>query len=247
MVVEGEAQLEQQPALQDAGGHARVADRAEQDRVVALELGEHLVRQRLAGGVVAAGAEVVLGALHLHVLRQRGLQDLEGLGGDLDADAVAGDHGQPDGGGCCHGPTVDNVSMGKLTSVRYVGRSAGSAAAPVQRLLQRLAGGGSCLGGGRRRSSGGGGCGSWRTPDRVVMRMVVVSGGRLRRDSEYSWRTTAVRMACGARKTLGHPTKFCLRPRAGCSYDVRPPRSAPLVPLRRRSAASARAAKNQGL
>ena len=44
VVVEGEAQLEQQPALQHAGGHARVTDRAEQDRVVLLELLELRVR-----------------------------------------------------------------------------------------------------------------------------------------------------------------------------------------------------------
>ena len=39
VLVEGEAELEQQAALEHAGRHARVADRAEQDGVVAGQLG----------------------------------------------------------------------------------------------------------------------------------------------------------------------------------------------------------------
>ena len=70
MVVEGEPQLQQQAALEHAAGHRRVADRAEQDRVVAAQLVEHRVGQRLAGRVPAPGAEVVLGGLELDVVRR---------------------------------------------------------------------------------------------------------------------------------------------------------------------------------
>ena len=68
VVVEREAQPQQQPALEDAAGHARVADGAEQDRVVAAQLVEHRVGQGLAGRVPAPGAEVVLGGLELDVV-----------------------------------------------------------------------------------------------------------------------------------------------------------------------------------
>ena len=89
MVVELEAQAQQQAALEDAAGHRRVADRAEQDRVVLAQLGEHRLRQQLAGGVPARRAEVVLGGLH------RGgdlVEHLERLADDLGTDAVAGHH-----------------------------------------------------------------------------------------------------------------------------------------------------------
>ena len=92
VVVEGEAELQQQPALQHAGRHGRVADRAEQDGVVALEGFELRVGKGLTGAVPALGAEVVLLGLQLHVLREDGGEDLEALGHDLLADAVTGDH-----------------------------------------------------------------------------------------------------------------------------------------------------------
>ena len=64
----GKAMLGQGRALKDVGiGEGQpfdraLADRAEQDRVVAAQLLQHGVGQRLPGGVVAPGAEVVLGA-----------------------------------------------------------------------------------------------------------------------------------------------------------------------------------------
>ena len=92
VLVEGEPQLEQQAALEHARRHGRVADGAEQDRVVAGQLGEHRVGQHLAGAVVAGGAEVVLGRLDAG---QHGVEDLEALRHHLGADAVAGDHRDP--------------------------------------------------------------------------------------------------------------------------------------------------------
>ena len=98
VVVELEAQPQQQAALEDAGRQVRVAglaaDRAEQDRVVLADLGEHGVGQHLAGREVALGAEVVAGLLELHAGRGRRLEDLERLGGHLRTDAVAGDDGE---------------------------------------------------------------------------------------------------------------------------------------------------------
>ena len=61
VVVELEPQPQQQTTLEDAARHGGVAHRAEQDRVVPADLLEHRVGQRLAGGVPASRAEVVLG------------------------------------------------------------------------------------------------------------------------------------------------------------------------------------------
>jgi hypothetical protein len=88
VVVELEAQPQQQAALEDAARHGGVADGAEQDRVVLLELGEHRFGQELTGGVPARGAEVVVGRLGAgHDL----LQHLQRLVDDLRPDAVSRD------------------------------------------------------------------------------------------------------------------------------------------------------------
>ena len=75
VVVELEAELEQQAALEDARRQVRVvglaADRSEQDGVVLADLAEHGVGQHLAGREVALGAEVVAGLLELHAVRGR--------------------------------------------------------------------------------------------------------------------------------------------------------------------------------
>ena len=98
VVVEGEAQRQQHAALEHAARHARVADGAEQDGVVAPQLLEHRVGQGLAGRVPAPGAEVVLGGVHLGpALRRHRGEDLEPLGNDLRADAVAADDGDVEG------------------------------------------------------------------------------------------------------------------------------------------------------
>lgn len=107
VVVEGEAELEQEAALQDTGRHGRVADRAQQDRVVRLELLEVGVGEGLTGGVVAPGAEVVLLRLQLHILRKHGGEHLEAFGHDLLADAVAGDDCEIEA--ARHGVTVRHV------------------------------------------------------------------------------------------------------------------------------------------
>ena len=64
------------------------------------QLLEDGVGQRLAGGVPAAGAEVVLGRVELGPGAARdGVEDLEALGDDLGADPVAADDGEVDGVG----------------------------------------------------------------------------------------------------------------------------------------------------
>jgi hypothetical protein len=91
VVVELEAELEQQAALEDAGGHRRVADRAEQDRVVLAELLEDGVGQQLTGPPPAGRTQVVGGGLDVRDDRP---QDLEALGHHLGTDAVSRDHCQ---------------------------------------------------------------------------------------------------------------------------------------------------------
>ena len=96
VVVQFEPQPQQQPALQHAAGHARVADRAEQDRIMPAQFVEHGVGQNLAGGVPAPGPEVVTRLLD-HDIGGRRAQHLKGLGHDFGAYPVAADHGEPDG------------------------------------------------------------------------------------------------------------------------------------------------------
>ena len=101
-VVEGEAQLQQQPALEHARGHARIADGAQQDRVVHGEARHVLVGERLARAVPAARAEVEVGGLDAHPGGlEGGAQGAQALGDDLLADAVALDDGELEDGGIC--------------------------------------------------------------------------------------------------------------------------------------------------
>jgi hypothetical protein len=97
-VIELEPQPEEQAALEHAARHARIADGTEQDRVVAPDLLKHRVRQRLAGAVPAARAQVVVGLVEGDS-RRRYPQHLERLGHHLGADAVAADDGKPDRSG----------------------------------------------------------------------------------------------------------------------------------------------------
>ncbi len=89
--VELEAHLQQETALDDAGGHVGGADGAEQDRVEAPQLVERGVGQDLAVAQVTLAAEVEVGRVELHA---GGAHHLQGLGGHLGADAVAADDGQ---------------------------------------------------------------------------------------------------------------------------------------------------------
>ncbi len=88
MVVELEPDPQQQAALEDPGRHGRVADGAEQDRVVLAQFAEHRVRQQFAGAVPAGGPEVVFGGHHA---RHDAPQDLEAFGNHLWTDAITGD------------------------------------------------------------------------------------------------------------------------------------------------------------
>ena len=88
MVVELEPDPQQQAAFQDPGRHRRVADGAEQDRVVVAQLAQHGVRQQLTGPVPAGGTEVVLGGLDAG---HDAPQHLETLGNYLGTDAITGD------------------------------------------------------------------------------------------------------------------------------------------------------------
>ena len=69
-------------------GHTRIAERADEDGV---ERSQRVVAVR---GNRLAGREVVIGAPRqvMEIDAADRLEDLHGLGGDLLADAVAGDH-----------------------------------------------------------------------------------------------------------------------------------------------------------
>ncbi len=91
MVVQREPHVQQQAALQHAAGHRGIADGAQQDCVVALELVDEAFRQSLARRVVAPRAQVVLGPLHPG---QHRVEHLQRLGDDLRTDAVTGDNSE---------------------------------------------------------------------------------------------------------------------------------------------------------
>ena len=94
VVVHDEPQGQEHTALEDPGRNGRVADRPEQDRVVAAQLLDDRIREELARLVVTTRTQVVLRRLHVEISGRRdGGQDLQGLDDDLGADAVAGDEG----------------------------------------------------------------------------------------------------------------------------------------------------------
>ena len=134
-MVELEAQPQQESALEDPGRQVRVAraaaDRAEQDRVVLPDLGEHGVRQHLAGGEVALGAQVVARRLELGRAGGGPLEHLQRLGGDLGADPVARDHGELDG-------AVREASLGGMRSNLVVVGPLAAVVSQVKRLLHGL-------------------------------------------------------------------------------------------------------------
>ncbi len=99
VVVELEAQLQQQPALDvrvlqpRVAGHS--ADGAEQDRVVRLDRVEVGVGERVAGLEEARGAQREAGLVEADAAAcGRGIQHLLRLGDHLGTDAVTGDDGQ---------------------------------------------------------------------------------------------------------------------------------------------------------
>ena len=91
VVIQGEPHGQQQATLEHAAGHRWIADGAQQDCVVRLELVDHALGQGLPGLVVALGTHVVLGALDT---RPHDIEDLQCLADDLGADAVTGDDGE---------------------------------------------------------------------------------------------------------------------------------------------------------
>jgi len=89
-----EAQAQQQALLEHARSHVGVADRAEQDGVEAPQLLDRSVRQHLAGAQVTLAAEVVVPGLVPEAFKPRhGLQRLQRLGGHLGARPVSWNHG----------------------------------------------------------------------------------------------------------------------------------------------------------
>ena len=90
-LIEREAQLDKQTAFEDTGLDARVADGAEEDRVLLADGLEVLVGQQGAIAQIALGAEIVISELELDFitggLDEGGLR----LGRDLLADAISGD------------------------------------------------------------------------------------------------------------------------------------------------------------
>ena len=100
VLVQPEPRLQQQIAFQHPRLDARVADRAEEDRVEAAQPLELVVGQRVARAQVAVGPEIEFDQVERRVA-PHGIEHLEALADDLRARAVAPDH--PDAIGTRHG------------------------------------------------------------------------------------------------------------------------------------------------
>ena len=93
VVVEREAQLEEQPSLEDAGGDGGVSDRSQEDGVVALDGLKIVVRECVAGGMPAPRPQIEVGrGVGDGAVGQNSVEDLQALGYDLLADPVPGDY-----------------------------------------------------------------------------------------------------------------------------------------------------------
>ena len=118
VVVEGEAQLQEHFAFDEAGGNlaaARVCtDGAEEDRVVLLEGVHGGVGQGFTGFQPVLGAELVVGGGYGDVFELAGAgEDALGFGNDFGADAVAGDDGEVDATCFSHASTVIRAAGGR--------------------------------------------------------------------------------------------------------------------------------------
>ena len=91
VMVELEPDPQQQTAFQHAAGHRRIADRAEQDRVVCAQFVEHGIGQHLAAGVVSPRSQVVARLLYAG---HHGVEHFDGLADHLRTDAVTSDDRQ---------------------------------------------------------------------------------------------------------------------------------------------------------
>ena len=92
VLVEAEAEVEQQLAFEDAGLHVGVADGAEEDAVELAELVEAVGGEGFAGLEVAVAAPVEVGELELEaVLLGDCLEDFDAFGRYFRAGAVAAD------------------------------------------------------------------------------------------------------------------------------------------------------------
>ena len=101
VLVEAEAEVEQQLAFEDAGGDVGVADGAEEDRVELAELVEVVGREGFARFEIAVAAPVEIGEFELDVLELGdGFQNFDAFGSDFWAGAVSADDG--DFAGCRH-------------------------------------------------------------------------------------------------------------------------------------------------
>ena len=101
VVVQRKTQLKQQPALQHARWHGRIADRAEQDRVVLLDGFEILVGEGVTGCVPALSTEIVRRLFDSDVRTlQYSIECFEALGNNFGANSVAGNYGKING--ACH-------------------------------------------------------------------------------------------------------------------------------------------------
>ena len=125
-MVEFEPDPQQQTAFQHAAGHRRVADRAEQYRVVCAQFVEHGIGQHFAAGVVPPRPQVVARLLHAG---QHRVEHLDGLADNLRPDAVTGDDRQ------FHDRSTTSSSLAPTASVIAARTSSGTSRSMRSRIV----------------------------------------------------------------------------------------------------------------
>jgi len=111
VVVEGEAQLQEHFAFDEAGGNlaaARIStNSAEKNRIVLFERLHRTLGQGLAGFKPVLGAKFIVGGIYANRIKLAGaLKHTLRLGNNFRSDAVASDHGKVDGTFSSHTSTL---------------------------------------------------------------------------------------------------------------------------------------------
>ncbi len=95
VLVELEAKAQQDALLEDAGGHARVADGAKENGIVLLQLFGRGGREHFAGRQVAIAAVIIVVEIQLEIeCLGSGLEDLDCFASHFGTSAVATDYGE---------------------------------------------------------------------------------------------------------------------------------------------------------
>ena len=110
VVIESEAELQQQTAFKDTGGNRRVTNSTQKDSVVSPDCFKIFVGQGVAGAVPAVSAQIEVSRFKFQVGTFKDFgQNLQAFGNNLFTDTVAGNNCKLQS---CHSPIVGTPMCG---------------------------------------------------------------------------------------------------------------------------------------